>query len=65
VTQATGKVAAVAVGTLDEGLDVIFEDGKRQHMPAKKAPSDNRYNRGKKLIQVRKASGPVAMAVVT
>jgi DNA gyrase subunit A len=64
ITRSTGKVAAVAVGTLNAGLDVIFENGKRQHMSAKKAPPDNRYNRGKKLIQVRKAGGPVAMAVV-
>lgn len=64
ITGATGKVAAVAVGPLDAGLDVIFEDGKRQHMPAKKAPAENRYNRGKKLIKVNQADGGIALAVV-
>lgn len=62
-TASTGKVAAVAFGTLDDGLDVIFEDGKRQHMPAKKTPADNRYNRGKKLVKVKKTDGAIAMAV--
>ncbi len=64
ITGSTGKVAAVAVGMLDGGLDIIFADGKRQHMPAKRVPAENRYNRGKKLIKVSKADGPIAMAVV-
>ena len=64
ITGVTGKVAAVAVGTLKDGLDVIFEDGKRQHMPAKKAPAENRYNRGKKLVKVGQADGGIALAVI-
>lgn len=64
ITKSTGKVAAVALGTLDDGLDVIFEDGKRQHMPAKKLPAENRYNQGKKLIKVKEADGPITLAVV-
>lgn len=63
ITETTGEVAAVAIGTLDDGLDVIFEDDKRQHMPAKKAPPGNRYNRGEKLVKVNKADGQVAQAV--
>jgi len=43
---------------------VIFEDGKRQHMPAKKAPAENRYNRGKKLVKVGQADGGIALAVI-
>lgn len=64
ITKSTGPVAAIAVGTLDDGLDVVFEDGKRQHMLAEKVPAKNRYNQGKKLVKVKEADGPIDLAVV-
>jgi DNA gyrase subunit A len=64
ITDQTGRVAAYAFGPEDAGLDVLFGDGKRQHLAAAKAPAENRYNRGKQLVRLRSADGPVVGAVV-
>jgi DNA gyrase subunit A len=64
ITDQTGRVSAVAVGPTDAGLDILFGDGKRQHLPAAKVPAENRYNRGKQLVRLVAADGPVVRAVV-
>jgi DNA gyrase subunit A len=64
MTAATGKLGAVTTGTLNGGLDVIFENGKRQHLEAQKVPAENRYNRGEQLIKPKQADAPIAAAVV-
>jgi DNA gyrase subunit A len=64
VTPTTGPVAAVAVGSLDAGLDVVFGDGKRFFAPAADIPAENRYNQGARMVPVWEADGPIARAAV-
>ena len=64
ITTATGKIGAMAAGAEGKDLDVIFENGRRQRIPWKKVPADNRRNRGKRLVKVRQAEAPVSKAVI-
>jgi DNA gyrase subunit A len=64
VTATTGAVATVAFGTAEEGLDVVFADGKRWYAPAEDVPVENRYNQGKRIVPVWEADGPIVAAVV-
>jgi DNA gyrase subunit A len=64
VTAKTGKVAAVALGSAEDGLDVVFADGKRFYIAASDVPAENRYNQGDQLVPVWEAEGPVTEAVV-
>jgi DNA gyrase subunit A len=64
VTPTTGKLAAAAFGTQDDGFDVIFGDGKRFSMPAVDVPAENRYNQGKRLVPVWEAEAVVVAAAV-
>jgi DNA gyrase subunit A len=49
-TKATGPVVATAVGPADGSVDLIAADGKRQRLA--ELPSENRANRGEKLVEV-------------
>jgi DNA gyrase subunit A len=62
ITPSTGLVAAVAVGDADAGLDVIFADGKRFHLPSEAVPDENRYNLGKRIVPVWEADGAIVGA---
>ncbi len=63
VTAATGKVAALAVGPLGADLDLLFANGRRQHLPAAQVPTANRYVQGKALGLVTEAEAAVVGAV--
>lgn len=62
-TPATGGIAALALGPADAGLDVLFENGRRQRLAADKIPTENRYNRGRPLVDVAAAEAPIVLAV--
>jgi DNA gyrase subunit A len=62
ITATTGNVAAVALGPGGAGLDVVFASGRRHHVPGDAVPEENRYNRGKRLIDVAAAEGPISLA---
>ena len=62
ITASTGPVAAVAIGPPGAGLDVVFENGRRHHVPAEEVPEENRYNRGKLLVSVADAEAPIVGA---
>jgi DNA gyrase subunit A len=64
VTRETGDVAAVAFGSESGGLDVLFGNGRRFHVPGGSVPAENRYNRGKRLVDVALAEAPIVGAVV-
>jgi DNA gyrase subunit A len=64
ITPTTGGVAAVAFGNPEDGLDVVFADGKRWFSPAANVPEQNRYNQGARLVPVWDADAPIAGAVV-
>lgn len=59
-----GAVVAVAVGRADGGLDVLFANGRRQSIAASDVPTENRYNRGRKLVDVAAAQAEIVGAVV-
>jgi DNA gyrase/topoisomerase IV subunit A len=63
ITEATGEVVAAAVGAIDAGLDVVFENGRRFHVAGENVPLENRYNRGKRLVDVEGAGSVVVRAV--
>jgi DNA gyrase subunit A len=63
-TPVTGKVAAIAFGPADGGLDVLFANGRRQRIAGENVPAENRYNRGKLLVDVPAAEAAVVGAVV-
>jgi DNA gyrase subunit A len=50
VTKATGPVVAAALGPMDGAVDLVDADGKRQRLA--KVPTENRPNRGRKLVKV-------------
>jgi DNA gyrase subunit A len=64
VTAATGKVAALAIGPLAGDLDLLFANGRRQHIPAAHIPTVNRYQQGKALGLLKEAEAAVVGAVV-
>ncbi|MBN1579679.1 MAG: hypothetical protein JXA89_03180, partial [Anaerolineae bacterium] len=51
-TKATGNIAAVTAGrmTSKTNIDILAADGKRQRVSVASIPSENRTNRGKKLV---------------
>ena len=59
-----GAVVAVAVGRADGGLDVLFANGRRQSIAASDVPAENRYNRGRRLVDVVAAQAEIVGAVV-
>ena len=54
ITKTTGAVAAVAVAKVSRAttVDVLSEDGKRQRVSMRGIPTENRTNRGKKLVKL-------------
>ena len=64
VTAATGKVAALSIGPLAGDLDLLFANGRRQHIPAAQIPTVNRYQQGKALGLLKEAEAAVVGAVV-
>jgi DNA gyrase subunit A len=63
VTDATGPVAGAAVGPSEAGLDVVFDGGRRHHVPSERVPEENRYNRGKRLVDMEAAGADVDTVV--
>ncbi len=63
-TPVTGRVAAIAFGPADGGLDILFANGRRQRIAGGQVPADNRYNRGKPLADLAGAEAAVVGAVV-
>jgi DNA gyrase subunit A len=57
-TKTTGPVVAVAAGKPGRSttVDVLAADGKRQRLSLRGIPSENRANRGKKLVQLAQAN---------
>jgi len=64
ITGVTGDVAALAVGDITGGLDVLFENGKRQRIAAADVPAENRYRQGARLIALLEAGAPIVGMVV-
>jgi DNA gyrase subunit A len=58
VTPATGPVVAAAVGKPGRSttIDVLAADGKRQRLSLRSIPTENRANRGKKLVKLAQAN---------
>jgi DNA gyrase subunit A len=53
-TNATGPVAAAALGPLNGSVDLIAADGKRQRLS--EVPEENRPNRGEQLAELAKVA---------
>jgi len=60
----TGPVIAIAVGSVTGGLDVLFENGKRQHLSADEVPAVDRYGVGRRMVALLEAGGGVSGVVV-
>jgi ATP synthase F0 subunit b len=58
------QVAALAIGPLAGDLDLLFANGRRQHIPAAQIPTVNRYVQGKALGLLKEAEAAVVGAVV-
>ena len=66
ISPVTGRLVGAAVGPAPEGggLDLIFENGKRQRIPVESMPPDNRYRQGVRLVELLEAGAPVVRAVM-
>jgi DNA gyrase subunit A len=62
-TKAAGNLIAIAFGLTNNGLDLLFENGKRQHFNAESVPEGNRYTQGKPLVSLIEAEAPITGAV--
>jgi len=64
ITGISGEVVAIGVGDETGGVDVLFENGKRQHIAAADVPAENRYRMGSRLIALLEAGAPITGVVV-
>ena len=62
ISKTTGEVAALAIGGPEVDLDVRFENGRRQFLPAFELPESNRYNQGQPLVDLKAAEAPIVGA---
>ncbi len=60
----TGQVVGVAAGSVTGGLDILFENGKRQHLSADEVPAADRYAIGKRMVALLEAGAGVSGVVV-
>ena len=59
ITPKTGQLAGLCCGHPDRGLDIIFENGRRQHIPPADIPITNRYNLGQIRISIIEAEAKI------
>jgi DNA gyrase subunit A len=63
VSAKTGEVVAIAFGVDPDGLDLIFENGRRHSLTTDAVPESNRYNQGEQLVDMRAPEAPVVAVV--
>ncbi len=64
ITPKTGRVLGVGFGPAGAGLDIIFDNGRRQRLEAAEVPEENRYRMGEPLVALAEAEGAVSRVVV-
>jgi DNA gyrase subunit A len=64
ITPKTGQVIGVGFGPASAGLDIIFDNGRRQRLAAEEVPEENRYRMGEHAVAVLEAGGAVDRVVV-